>query len=181
MTIPNFITVARLLCVPAIVYAMLLGEIGFAFTLFLLAGLSDGVDGFIARHFDQRSELGAYLDPVADKLLLVSVFIMLGFLEELPLWLVVMVVSRDVLIVAAVVVSSLMHQPVAMNPIFVSKANTALQIALALLVLAELSFAVSIGDLREILIAVVTVLTVLSAAAYLINWLRHMSGLNDAD
>ncbi|WP_099866276.1 CDP-alcohol phosphatidyltransferase family protein [Pararhizobium haloflavum] len=181
MTIPNFITVARLLCVPAFVYAMLLGNLDLAFALFLAAGISDGIDGFIARHFDQRSELGAYLDPIADKLLLVSVFVMLGYLGELPLWLVVMVVSRDLLIMAAVVVSSLLHKPVAMRPILVSKANTAFQIALALLVLAELAFSAEIGDLRFILLCAVAVLTVLSAAAYLMDWLRHMSGSFDAE
>jgi cardiolipin synthase (CMP-forming) len=179
MTIPNLITVARLFAVPAVVYAMLLGEIGLAFVLFLLAGISDAVDGFIARHFNQRSELGAYLDPIADKLLLVSVFVMLGFIGELPLWLVVIVVSRDVMIVAAVVLSTLMRQPVEMKPIMVSKANTALQIALALLVLAELTFEWRIGDLRTILVFVVTALTVLSAAAYLRDWLHHMAEMSD--
>ena len=175
MTIPNFITVARLLCVPALVYAMMLGEVGLAFALFLIAGISDGVDGFIARQFDQRSELGAYLDPVADKLLLVSVFVMLAWLEVLPLWFVVLVASRDVLIVAAVLVSSLMHQPVKMRPILVSKANTAFQIALALVVLGELTFGLSFGGVRNVLLYLTAGLTVLSAAAYLIEWLRHMS------
>lgn len=181
MTIPNFITVARLLAVPAIVYAMLLGNVDLAFILFLAAGLSDGVDGFIARHFNQRSKLGAYLDPVADKLLLVSVFVMLGLLGELPLWLVVMVVARDVLIMAAVVISSLMHQPVEVKPIFVSKANTAFQIGLALLVLTELAFGSAIGNLRIIIVWAVALLTVLSAAAYLMNWLRHMSGMYERE
>jgi hypothetical protein len=94
MTIPNLITVARLLCVPALVYAMILGELQLAFGLFLAAGISDAVDGFIARHFNQRSELGTYLDPIADKLLLVSVFVMLTWLAVLPLWFLILVASR---------------------------------------------------------------------------------------
>lgn len=179
MTVPNLITVARLLCVPAVVYALLLGLLDLAFVLFLAAGISDGVDGFIARKFNQRSRLGAYLDPVADKLLLVSVFVMLGFLAELPLWLVIMVVTRDILIVAAVIMSSLMHAPVSVRPILVSKVNTAIQLGLATLVLAELSFGQSFGGLRGILVLVVAVLTVLSAAAYLKGWLHHMSEASD--
>jgi cardiolipin synthase len=74
MTLPNFITVARFVMVPLIILAMIDGEMLAAFLLFMLAGISDGLDGFIARHFNQRSELGSWLDPVADKFLLVSVF-----------------------------------------------------------------------------------------------------------
>ena len=85
MTVPNLITLIRLLLVPSVVFALLTGYMGWAFAGFLLAGISDGIDGFIARHFDQRSELGAYLDPMADKLLLVSVFVVLGYMGELPL------------------------------------------------------------------------------------------------
>ncbi|MEX3008255.1 CDP-alcohol phosphatidyltransferase family protein [Hoeflea sp. TYP-13] len=176
MTIPNIITFMRFLMVPAVVYALLLGEMMPAFVIFVIAGISDGVDGFIARQFNQQSELGAYLDPIADKLLLVTVFIMLAILGFLPHWLVVLVVSRDVLIVIAVILSSVMAQPVAVNPIFVSKANTAFQIALASVVLAELAFGVTFGDLRLILIYSVAALTILSAAAYLKVWVDHMAG-----
>ncbi len=175
MTIPNFITLLRFLMVPAVVYALLVGEMLPAFVIFVIAGLSDGVDGFIARHFDQQSELGAYLDPVADKLLLVTVFIMLAILGYLPQWLAVLVVSRDVLIVMAVLVSSLMAQPVDMNPILVSKANTAIQIALLSLVLAELALGIRLGELTTILIYVVAALTILSAAAYFKVWIDHMA------
>ena len=179
MTIPNFITLLRFLMVPAVVYALLVGEMLPAFVIFVIAGLSDGVDGFIARHYDQQSELGTYLDPIADKALLVSVFIMLAILGYLPQWLVVLVVSRDVLIVMAVLVSSLMAQPVDMNPILVSKANTAFQIALVSLVLAELAFGIRLGELTTILIYVVAVLTILSAAAYFRVWIDHMADTAD--
>ena len=112
---------------------------------FLIAGISDGVDGFVARQFDQRSELGAYLDPMADKLLLVSVFVVLGYMGELPLWLVIAAVSRDALIVGAVLLSTIMGNPVAMKPLYVSKANTLIQIVLAAVVLAELAFGTGFG------------------------------------
>lgn len=174
MTIPNFITIFRLLLVPAVVLSLLSEDVGWALVLFVVAGLSDAADGFIARTFDQRSELGAYLDPIADKLLLVSVFVVLGFMGELPLWLVVAVVSRDALIVAAVLLSSLIGKPVAMKPLAVSKANTAAQIGLVIVVLAELAFSQAFGPLRPALIGMAGILTVASTAAYLVQWLRHM-------
>lgn len=179
MTIPNLITVGRFLLVPAVVYALLLGEWGWAFAFFVIAGVSDGVDGFIARHFNQRSKLGAYLDPAADKLLLVTIFIMLGYLGELPLWLVILAVSRDALIIAAVLLSTIMGHPVEMKPLMVSKANTTAQITLAALVLGEHAFSLDLGVLGPILIYLSGLLTVASAAAYLVAWLRHMNGYGE--
>lgn len=174
MTIPNFITIFRFVLVPAVIWALVSGNVEWALICFVVAGVSDAVDGFIARHFDQRSELGAYLDPMADKILLVSVFLMLGYMGELPLWLVIAAVSRDALIVAAVLLSTIMGRPVAMKPLFVSKANTAVQIGLAIVVLAELAFAAVFGPLRWILVIASGLLTVASAAAYLVQWMRHM-------
>ncbi|PTE07380.1 CDP-alcohol phosphatidyltransferase family protein [Mesorhizobium helmanticense] len=179
MTIPNLITIMRLVLVPAVVLAMLNMRWDWAFAGFLVAGISDGVDGFIARHFNQQSQLGAYLDPMADKLLLVSVFVVMGFIGELPLWLVVTMVSRDALIVCAVLLSTVMAHPVEMKPLFVSKANTAIQIALAAVVLGELAFGIRLDPLRPALIILSGVLTVASAAAYLVAWLRHMSGYGE--
>lgn len=176
MTIANLITILRFFLVPAVVWALLTGEVEWAFAGFLIAGVSDAVDGFVARHFDQRSELGAYLDPMADKLLLVSVFVVLGFMGELPVWLVVAAASRDALIVGAVLLATIMGKPVAMRPLFVSKANTAVQIVLAALVLAELSFGFGTGIVRQLLIVLSGLLTAASAGAYLVPWLRHMAG-----
>jgi cardiolipin synthase len=176
LTIANLITVLRFLLVPVVVLALLQSRVDWAFAGFLIAGISDGVDGFIARQFNQRSELGAYLDPMADKLLLVSVFVVLGFMGELPLWLVIAAVSRDALIVGAVLLATIMGKPVAMKPLYVSKANTAMQIVLAAVVLAELAFGFSLGLVRQLLIVLCGLLTVASAGAYLVPWLRHMAG-----
>lgn len=176
MTIPNIITLIRFFLVPCVVLALLDGNMGWAFLGFLVAGISDGVDGFIARTFDQRSELGAYLDPIADKLLLVCVFVVLGYLGELPLWVVVTAVSRDALIVGGVMLATVMGNPVEMKPLFVSKANTTFQILLALVVLAELASGRDAGWLRPVLVYISAVLTAASAGAYLVGWLRHMSG-----
>ncbi len=181
VTIPNIITIMRFVLVPAVVYAMLSGEWQWAFAGFVIAGVSDAVDGFIARQFNQRSKLGAYLDPMADKLLLVSVFIVLGIIGQLPLWLVVAVVSRDALIVCAVVLSTVMAQPVAMKPLMVSKANTTAQIALVAVTLAEMAFASNFGATRGTLIILSGLLTVASGAAYLVGWLRHMSGHGEGE
>jgi len=179
VTIPNLITILRFLLVPAVVLAMLQSRWGWAFIGFIVAGVSDAVDGFVARNFNQRSRLGAYLDPMADKVLLVSVFVVLGIIGELPLWLVVAAVSRDALIICAVLLSTVMGQPVEMRPLLVSKANTAIQIVLAALVLGLLTFDLHLGLLRAFLILLSGLLTVASAAAYLVAWLRHMNGYGE--
>jgi cardiolipin synthase len=179
LTVATLITLLRFLLVPAVVLALLSNRVDLALICFVVAGVSDAVDGIVARRFNQQSELGAYLDPMADKLLLVSVFVVLGAMRELPLWLVVMAVARDGLIIAGVLLSSVMSKPVAMQPLFVSKANTAVQIVLVALVLAELALSISLGPARIILIFGSGLLTVASAGAYLVGWLRHMSGNGD--
>jgi cardiolipin synthase len=176
LTIANLITILRFFLVPGVVWALLTQHMALAFAGFLVAGVSDAVDGFVARHFNQRSELGAYLDPMADKLLLVSVFVVLGFMGQLPSWLVVAAVSRDALIVAGVLLATIMRRPVAMKPLYISKANTLVQIVLAVFVLAELAFGVDIGVGREMLVVLSGLLTAASAGAYLVPWLRHMTG-----
>ena len=181
MTIPNLISILRLLLVPVVIWALMDRQVGWALGLFVLAGVSDGIDGFIGRHFNQRSRLGAYLDPMADKLLLVSVFVVLGFMGELPLWLVIAAVSRDALIVSAVMLSTVMGHPVEVKPLYVSKANTAVQIVLAALVLADLAFGLGLEMLRHAVVLLSGLLTVASAAAYLVDWLRHMGGYADTN
>ena len=179
MTLPNFITIARFIMVPLIIMAMINGEMLVAFVLFVLAGVSDGLDGFIARQFNQKSELGAWLDPVADKFLLVSVFVMLGWLGLLPNWLVVLAVSRDAMIVGAVMLSSLLGRPVEMRPLFVSKANTVAQILLLVVVLADLAGLAQLDGVAKWMIYAVAALTIASASAYLVTWLRHMAGVEE--
>ncbi len=174
MTVANMITIMRFLLVPAVVYWLLTAEWKLAFAGFAVAGISDGIDGFVARRFNQRSKLGGYLDPMADKLLLVSMFVVLGFLAELPLWLVIAAVSRDGLIVCAILLSSVMGNPVEIRPLVVSKANTAVQIVLVAVVLAELAFAADFGPARPGLVMLSGLLTVASAGAYLVAWSRHM-------
>ena len=174
MTVPNLITILRLVLVPAVIVFIGQGRWGAAFALFAVAGVSDAVDGFIARRFDMRSEFGAYLDPLADKALLVSIYVALAVVGVLPSWLAIAVVSRDLTIVAAILISRLMDRPMEIRPLMVSKANTAAQIAFAGLVLGSLAFAVDLGPLLAVSVWVVAALTAVSAAAYLPRWLRHM-------
>src|ERR1043165_2429801 len=103
-------------------------EIRIAFVLFLAAGISDAVDGFLAKRFGMATELGAYLDPLADKAMLVSIYVALGITGALPAWLVILVVSRDIMIVGAVILSWVVDKPVPLRPLPVSKLNTVAQI-----------------------------------------------------
>ena len=147
-----------------------------AFGLFVLAGVSDGVDGFIAKHYDLRSELGAYLDPLADKALLVSIYITLAVEAVLPGWMAILVVSRDLMIVGGVIVSWVLEQRVEIKPLPISKLNTVAQIVLAATVLGAKAFGLSLDPWLDIMIGVAATLTLASMAAYLAQWLRHMSG-----
>lgn len=174
LNLPNLITIARILLVPVMVWAVASHEMRIAFVLFLIAGLSDAVDGFLAKRFNMASELGAYLDPIADKVLIVSIYIALGITEALPRWLVILVVSRDILIVGGITLSWILGNPITVKPLLVSKLNTVAQILLAGLILATLGFGFDAGVPLLILMACVAILTLLSIGFYLRNWVRHM-------
>src|ERR1700743_3297676 len=122
-----------------------------AFIIFVAAGVSDAVDGFLAKRFNMSSELGALLDPVADKALLVSIYMALGIWGAIPRWIVILVVSRDIMIVGAVIVSWLYGKPIPMKPLMVSKLNTVAQVPFAALVLASLGFGFDSRPYDEIL------------------------------
>lgn len=175
MTIPNLITIVRLLMAPLAVVMIGAGYWAGAFAVFLFAGVSDAVDGFIARRFGMQSQLGAYLDPLADKALLVSIYVALAIHGVLPAWVAIVVVSRDIMIVSAMVLSMLLDRPMEVRPLIVSKLNTGTQIGFAALLLAANAFGgVPEGLLQLALVATVG-LTLCSAAAYLVLWLRHMA------
>jgi len=175
VNIPNLITLGRILLVPVIIWAITSGQMAAAFFLFVIAGISDAIDGFLAKRFHMQSEMGALLDPLADKALLVSIYIALGIWSAIPRWLVILVVSRDIMIVAAVIVSWLFDKPVPMKPSMVSKLNTVAQVAFAALVLAALAFDFPRQPYDLILMIFVTVFTLVSVSLYLVEWVRHMS------
>ena len=175
VSIPNLITLGRILLVPVVVWAITAGEYRVAFVLFLAAGISDAVDGFLAKRFGMSTELGAYLDPLADKAMLVSIYVALGITDAIPRWLVILVVSRDIMIVSAVILSWVVDKPVPLKPLRVSKLNTVAQIGLAAVVLAALGFEVDAEMTVMALTGVVTILTLLSVAFYVAEWVRHMN------
>lgn len=176
MSVPNLLTIARILMVPLLIWLIISGNFRLAFAIFVAAGVTDAVDGFIAKNYDSVTELGAYLDPLADKLLLVSIYVTLGLQGVLPDWLVILVVSRDVMVVGAVILSWVVDKPVRMHPLLLSKANTTAQILLAAMIIGALAFA----EPHPILIlwgsAVVGFLTVVSGAQYMVAWIAHMAG-----
>lgn len=174
MSIPNLITLGRILLVPVVVWAIASGQMLAAFLLFMAAGISDAIDGFLAKRFGMTSELGAYLDPLADKVLIVSIYISLGILDVLPRWLVILVVSRDLLIVGGIILSWIVRKPISVKPHPVSKANTAAQLLLVALVLAALGFGFDAGWALTLIMAGVTALTLASVAIYLREWVQHM-------
>lgn len=135
--VPNLITVGRLLAVPVAVWLILSDHLALAFWLFLLAAISDGLDGMIARLFRARTSLGAWLDPLADKALLVGSFIAMAAVGLVPLWLAALVLLRDVTIIVGLgVLLVLLRERLSIQPLWVGKLNTALQLALVVLVLA---------------------------------------------
>jgi cardiolipin synthase len=172
MNLPNVISLGRILAGPLTIWLMLVGHVQWAFWIFVLAGLSDALDGFIAKRFRSTSELGRYLDPIADKVLLVSIFITLGAQGHLPAWLVILVVSRDLLIVGGALLSLTLSQPISINPLMISKVNTALQIILASWILSRAAFGVALPSLDHALIYGTALTTVLSGSAYIIAWVR---------
>jgi cardiolipin synthase len=175
LNIPNLITLGRILLVPVVVWAIASGAMWIAFVLFVAAGVSDAVDGFLAKRLNMATELGAYLDPLADKALIVSIYLTLGVNHLIPRWLVILVVSRDILIVGGIMLSWLLGNPLKIKPLLVSKLNTVAQIVFACVVLGSLGFGIEAETLTLVLMALVAVLTLLSVAAYLSEWVRHMN------
>lgn len=174
-SLPNLITVGRIVLVPVVIWAITQGHMMLAFWVFVAAGISDAIDGFIAKRFNAQTEFGAYLDPIADKALLMSIYVTLSIEMLLPRWIVIAVVSRDIMIMGAVILSWIMNKPVEIHPLVVSKLNTAAQIALAALVLASSGFKFNAVQATNVLLIIAGGLTFVSAAAYLVEWMKHMT------
>jgi cardiolipin synthase len=170
LNLPNLITLGRLLSVPLAVWLIIEARYGVAFWIFVAAGISDALDGYIAKRFDRRTRLGALLDPIADKALLVGVYVTLGIAGQLPHWLVILVVLRDVLILGGFALIQATAAPQHLGPLFVSKVNTSVQIALVGFVLARLGLGIDEGTVTAILIAAAALTTVLSGLSYLLRW-----------
>ena len=170
MNIANAITLTRLLSVPIFVWLVLLDMIGASFWLFLAAAISDAVDGIIAKKFNMHTNLGSYLDPLADKTLLVVAYIVLGSKGLLPAWLVITVVSRDALIVGGALLFDKLTGDLNMEPLKISKLNTVVQLLLILSILAPAAFALHHEAIVTLLSFAVMLTTLASGAAYVYIW-----------
>jgi cardiolipin synthase (CMP-forming) len=181
LTPANGVTAIRLVLVPFIAMALLEGRYDHAFWMTVVAGASDAVDGYLARAFGHKSLIGAYLDPAADKILVVTVFGILTWLGHLPLWLTVLVLARDlVLAVSVAIVSRMKKSVLRIQPLFVSKLTTFAQIALIIATLADLAFGLGWGDLRTGLLWAVAAFTVVSWVAYFFEGLRALRAVEVA-
>ncbi len=165
--VPNLITWARLIAVPVLVWLMLADRMAEAFWLFVAAGVSDAVDGYLAKRFNAESVFGSYLDPFADKIMLIAVYLLLGHAAYLPIWLVLLIIVRDAALLAGAFMLFFANRRIAMRPMFISKINTGLQIVLAGYVLAWLGLEFTDPGLTPVLVYAVAAATLLSGAAYL--------------
>lgn len=171
--IPNLLTVLRFLLVPPVVMLLLNERFGLALILFGFAGFTDGLDGYLAKRNNWTSRLGALMDPLADKLLLVSCFVTLGWLGWIPVWLVVLVVLRDLVIVGGAIVFNMRVERLEARPSMVSKLNTVAQILLVLAVIFSQGMYVLPALWLDILIYSVLATTLWSGFDYVWTWGRR--------
>jgi cardiolipin synthase len=168
--LPNLISVLRMLLVAPIIWALLHGQFQSALWLFVLAGLSDGLDGFLAKRFGWESRLGSLLDPLADKLLLVSCYVALAWLRLIPLWLAAAVLLRDVVIVSGAVAFQFRVGPVVASPSLISKLNTLAQLLLVIAVMFSEGVWALADTLILAMVCVVLITTVWSGVDYVRVW-----------
>jgi cardiolipin synthase (CMP-forming) len=170
----NLITVSRLLMVIPLIWLIATERVHAAFWLLLAAGISDALDGYVAKNFNARTDLGAYLDPIADKTLIDGIYVALALAGWLPPWLAMLVVGRDVLIVLGVVLIQRRDPLFRAKPLLIGKLNTFAQLALAACALAHAGGLLDLGLLIEALIVAVSLTTLLSAAGYAGQGLRAL-------
>ncbi|UCG12937.1 MAG: CDP-alcohol phosphatidyltransferase family protein [Deltaproteobacteria bacterium] len=166
MTIPNLFTILRVLLTPVLVILLLENRLEYALFVFVVAGVTDGLDGLIARLYKQKSRLGAYLDPLADKLLLATTYIMLAVLRLVPSWLTVIVLSRDVLIVMGVFILFMQDLPFEIKPSLSSKLTTFTQIITVIITMTT-----AIVGPHQI---VLNVMFYLTGAVTIVSWVQYM-------
>ena len=165
MSLPNILTLIRVLLIPMFVILIINKRLDWAFLTFAIAGITDGLDGLIARLTHQRTELGAYLDPIADKLLLFAAFVSLAIIEVIPSWLVVIVITRDVIILMGFLVMFLTGYHPKINPSLLSKTTTTFQIVTILFVLMAWYFP-AFKHLSMVAVYGTAIITILSGIQY---------------
>ncbi len=168
--IPNAITLFRIVLIMPILMLILAGSFGWAMSLFWLAGFSDGVDGYLAKRYDWGSRIGALLDPIADKLLVVGMFATLAYLQHIPLWLAALVILRDVVIISGATAYNFLVRPVEGEPTRVSKLNTALQLLFLMVVMSRAGFGWPDEISVTVLGASILITVVISGVDYVWSW-----------
>ena len=175
MNLPNMLTILRILLVPLFVYLLVYSHTAWALAIFVLAGLTDALDGAIARMWNQQTDLGRYLDPLADKLLILSAFVALSALSWLPFWVVLIVVSRDVILTVGTVVMHLTQGGFDVNPSLLGKATTFAQLTLVVLTLMMVT-GMDVSRYFNGTVWLVVVVTVMSGLHYLYRGIRRLNG-----
>ena len=168
--IPNLLTLVRIVACPILILLLKEGNYSLALALFIFAGITDGLDGYIAKRYNCVSSLGEVLDPLADKLLIASTYIMLAILGDIPFWLLIVVMFRDLVIVAGYLILVAMGTRDFMNPTYISKVNTFTQISLMVCILIEKASIVSIPWMIDLLIIAVLFTTIISGVQYIWQW-----------
>jgi cardiolipin synthase (CMP-forming) len=182
MNLPNIISIARIFLVPVILFSILHENYSIALVLFFVAGLSDALDGFIARRFNLCTRLGAMLDPVADKFLVISTVLVLFRQGLLPIWLMLAIVSRDLFIISGAAAWYCRFKRIEIAPSFVGKLNTFLQVAMLFLVLAQASGLKQAAILLPVLFLLVFLATLVSGLNYIVIWgIKACKRKKDAD
>lgn len=174
MNLPNSLTILRILLIPFFIGFLLYERYEYALGTLLLAGLTDSLDGTIARVANQRTKLGAYLDPLADKLLLTSAFVTLSVLHLVPLWIAIIVVSRDTMLITGTLLARLTELRVDLSPTLLGKGTTLFQLAYIILVVVLTSQEMNLRLLQPLLYFMLG-LTVLSGLHYLYRGYTHLS------
>lgn len=170
MSIPNAITILRIMMVPVLAWLVIRGSYGVAVWVLLGAGISDAMDGFIARRFNQSTELGSLLDPLADKfLILVSVFV-LAWIGLLPWWLAAVILLRDLVIIGGAVIYYLCAGGIKMDPSTPSKVNTLVQTCLIFLLLGNAAGILPVADLLPAIFGLALFTTIFSGVHYVVVW-----------
>ena len=183
--LPNLITIVRLLLVPPVGWLLWHQDYGVALAVIAIAGISDGIDGELARRFDWRSRFGQFADPLADKLLVAVMFVVLLVQQHIPIWLAVVVVLRDLVIVGGAAAYRLLFDDIEISPTFVSKTNTVVQVVLPILVLVTLLDVPALSALVGATVepwffGLVAVLAVWSGLDYVISWSRKaITGMHE--
>ena len=172
--IPNIISIFRILLILPVLLLIFRSQYQWALFLFLIAGLSDALDGYLAKHFGWRTRVGALLDPVADKLLIAGSYIVLAWLNLIPFWLATIVVSRDLIIAIGVFIYSFIIEPFEGEATRISKINTFLELLFVLVILCSIAFDWPANSVITVIGSAVLVTVFISGIDYIISWIRRI-------